>query len=75
MHAPTNVCMPEPAINAKCVNDAERPATSRVRKHLTPQPVVVISQTITYRLRILKKFFLIQLAGPQYHACTFLHIF
>jgi len=57
--------MPEPTINAKCVNDAERPAASCVRKNLTPQPVVVISQTIAYRLRILKKFFLIQLAGPS----------
>lgn len=56
--------MPEPAINAKCMNDAERPAASCVRKNLTPQPVVVISQTIAYRLRILKKFFLIQLAAP-----------
>jgi len=67
--------MSKPAINAKGVNDAERPATSGVREHFTPQPVVVISQTITHRLGILKKFFLIQLAGSRYHVCTFLHIF
>jgi hypothetical protein len=73
VHAPADFCMAQSAVHAERVDDTERPAVSRMCEHLPPQPIIIVSQAVTYGLRIFEKFFSIQLRSSQYHACAFFH--